>query len=267
MASGGRAMNATRWVLLAVVAAVIAGGVVLWKQSNPSLDKTAETPAASASAPDLHYPVPEPSSAAPAEQPLPELDGSDTAVRGALEQALGQAAVEAFLVPTEFARRFVALIDSLDRHPVPLKFRPTRHVEGVPHTTPQGEYFILHPEDQKRYDLWVAALEAVDARKAADLYLHYYPLLQKAYEDLGYPGAYFNDRAVKIIDHLLATPEVQGPIELVRPKVLYLFADPALEQRSWGQKALIRMGTQNATRVKSKLRELRDLIAINEQKR
>ena len=70
-----------------------------------------------------------------------------------------------------------------------------------------------------------------------------------------------------IIDHLLATPEVEGPIELVRPKVLYLFADPALEQRSWGQKALIRMGTQNATKVKSKLRDLREVIAVNEQKR
>jgi hypothetical protein len=260
-------MNATRWVLLAVVAAVIAGGAVLWKQSRP--DQSVPTSADGTPAPvsDSHYPVPEPSSDAPAAPPPAELDGSDAAVRSALEQALGQAAVDAFLVPNEFARRFVALIDSLDRHPVPLQFRPTRHVEGVPHTTPQGEYFILHPEDQKRYDGWVAALDAVDARKAADLYLQYYPLLQKGYEDLGYPGAYFNDRVVKIIDHLLATPEIEGPIELVRPKVLYLFADPALEQRSWGQKALIRMGTQNASKVKDKLRELRELIAVNEEKR
>jgi hypothetical protein len=43
--------------------------------------------------------------------------------------------------------------------------------------------------------------------------------------------------------------------------VLYEFADPALESRSAGQKALIRMGPANARRIKAKLREIRALIA------
>jgi hypothetical protein len=46
------------------------------------------------------------------------------------------------------------------------------------------------------------------------------------------PG--FNDRLIEIMDHLLAAPEIEGPIELVQPKVLYRFADPELEKRSWG---------------------------------
>ncbi|HKC44456.1 MAG TPA: DUF3014 domain-containing protein, partial [Burkholderiales bacterium] len=71
---------------------------------------------------------------------------------------------------------------------------------------------------------------------------------------------YFNDRLVEVIDHLLATPTVTGPIKLARPWVLYEYADPALESRSAGQKALIRMGPENAARLKAKLREIRQRV-------
>ena len=60
-----------------------------------------------------------------------------------------------------------------------------------------------------------------------------------------------------MIDHLLATPDVPAPVTLSQPKVLYEFADPALEQRSAGQKILMRMGPVNEARVKAKLREIR----------
>jgi len=75
--------------------------------------------------------------------------------------------------------------------------------------------------------------------------------------ELGYPNGYFNDRLIAVIDHLIATPEVAEPIRLKVPHVLYVFADPRLEERSCGQKALIRMGPENAARLKVKLRSLR----------
>ena len=68
-----------------------------------------------------------------------------------------------------------------------------------------------------------------------------------------------------MIDHLLATPEVAGPIRLTQPGVFYQFADPTLEERSAGQKLLIRMGPQNATTIKDKLRELRKAVASQER--
>jgi hypothetical protein len=82
-------------------------------------------------------------------------------------------------------------------------------------------------------------------------------LFQQAYEELGYPGAYFNDRLVHAIDHLLATPEIAGDLALKQPRVLYEFADPQLEMLSAGQKAMLRIGPDNARRVKAKLRALR----------
>jgi hypothetical protein len=65
---------------------------------------------------------------------------------------------------------------------------------------------------------------------------------------------------VTVIDMLLATPQITGPIQLVRPNVMYVFADPKLEALPAGQKVLIRMGADNAAAVKAKLMELRATI-------
>jgi hypothetical protein len=43
--------------------------------------------------------------------------------------------------------------------------------------------------------------------------------------------------------------------------VFYQFADPSLEERSAGQKLMIRLGPENAAIVKQKLRALRQEVA------
>jgi hypothetical protein len=65
----------------------------------------------------------------------------------------------------------------------------------------------------------------------------------------------------------LATPQPAEPIALVRPNVMYIFADPALESRPAGQKLLIRMGPDNAAVIKTKLTELRAAITAAPPKR
>jgi hypothetical protein len=60
---------------------------------------------------------------------------------------------------------------------------------------------------------------------------------------------------------LLETPELQGPVVLVRPNVLYLYADPELESRSSGQKLLMRMGPRHTASIKQSLRALRAAVA------
>jgi hypothetical protein len=119
----------------------------------------------------------------------------------------------------------------------------------------------------QRYLPFVRLVDGLDARQAVALYLRVYPLLQQAYEDLGYPGKYFNDRVVEVIDSLLATPTPAGAIAVKRftadggsSSGLYVFVDPALEASPAGQKILLRMGPDNAARVTAKLRELRTLL-------
>ncbi len=106
----------------------------------------------------------------------------------------------------------------------------------------------------------VDLIVSADSAEIAALYHRSYPLFQSAYVDLGYPDAYFDDRLVEVIDHLLETPEVSGPIELVRPHVLYEYRDADLETLSSGQKLMLRIGEEHAGSIKMKLRELRILL-------
>jgi hypothetical protein len=111
-------------------------------------------------------------------------------------------------------------------------------------------------------------------RQAFALYRRLYPSLQQAYEDIGYPKRYFNDRLVEVIDLLLATPAVDGPLKVhlptingplqpERPWVLYEFDDPALQSLAAGQKVLLRMGPVNERRMKTKLAEIRRLLTAS----
>ena len=118
----------------------------------------------------------------------------------------------------------------------------------------------------------------MDTARAVALYQRLYPLFQRAYEGLGYPGKYFNDRLVAVIDLLLDTPEpsgalkvelpaIHGPLKPTHPWVLYRFSDPALEGLSSGQKILLRVGRENEKRLKSKLAGIRKLIAVDKTSR
>jgi hypothetical protein len=125
----------------------------------------------------------------------------------------------------------------------------------------EDDRILLSEANYGRYDRIVSALDATSADRLASVYFRYYPLFQQAYVELGYPSGYFNDRLVEVIDHLLATPDVEGAIELRQPSVYYTFADPDLEALSAGQKLLLRVGPEHRATIKKKLREFRAQIA------
>lgn len=211
--------------------------------------------------PKQHYPVPAPKPEAKPPPLLPALAHSDSSFVSALKGIFGDQPIDTYLVPKQVIRRIVVTVDSLDRDgSVPLRLRPVQATPGLPIIEGTGNDLTLSPDNSARYRLIVEALQHMDAKAIAALYFRYYPLFQKAYEELGYPGRYFNDRLIQVIDHLLAAPDIKGPIKLVRPKVLYQFADPELEALSSGQKLLIRVGPKNESIIKSKLRELRTAI-------
>lgn len=209
--------------------------------------------------PAIAHPMPEPEAGGPA---LPELENSDGEAMRELRLLFGAEPVETFLVPREIIRRIVLAVDSLDREPLPMWLRPVRRMPGAFAVAGEGESLQIDAGNAARYQVLVKMIDGVDMQKLAGAYRHYYPLFQDAYDRLGNPRArYFNDRLIDVIDHLLATPVVAEPIALVRPKVLYLFADPELERRSSGQKAMLRMGRENAARLQARLREFRSAIA------
>jgi hypothetical protein len=211
--------------------------------------------------PSAANPLPTASQAGGAAAPLPALNDSDSTLLEALTQLTSPTAVKDYLQPENVVRRLVVTIDNLPRQKVAVEKRPTTSVAGAFAANGDELHSTLDSRNYDRYKPMVAVIRDMDMHTLASSYIHFYPLFQQSYQDLGYPNGYFNDRLVQVIDVMLATPQPSGPIELVRPNVMYTFADPALESRPAGQKLLIRMGPENAAIVKAKLTELRAIIA------
>lgn len=252
--------DATRWLVLVV----LVGGIVTafyyyyWRpnaQQQPP--PFVEAPPSQAEIqPVIRHPI-QPAQPAGEASALPPLDESDEATRDALAGLLSQDWVQEFFQLEDIVRRLVVTIDNLPRRQVPLKYMPVKPTGPRFLALGEEESLFLNPDNYRRYTSYVRLAEAVETKKLVTGYVHFYPLFQQAYEDLGYPSGYFNDRLVEAIDNLLAAPDIKGPVKLVRPKVMYQFADPDLEARSAGQKILIRMGSENAGRLKAKLHEIR----------
>ena len=207
---------------------------------------------------------------------LPSLADSNAAVTKALTDLLSAKSVASFLRIDDFVRRFVATVDNLPRAQAPSRMWPTQPAPQRFEVTGAGAgtdgVQTIDAVNAGRYTAFVAFADSVDSAKAVAVYARMYPLFQQAYEELGYPGKYFNDRLVAVIDHLLQAPEPQGPLQVKltevkgtvpssRPWTRYEFADPQLEALSSGQKLLVRMGPENELQMKAKLRALRGQVA------
>ncbi len=264
---------------IALIAAVAAGaywwqvrGLMGWSvpEETPAVQAKAEAaptpPPPPSPQPEIRHPLPVPA-AEPAAKPLPTLEMSDTMARHSLVDLMGRKAFAEIMLPVHLVRRIVATVDNLPRETAPQRMMPLKAVPGAFATRGSGDEAVLDAANFRRYAPYVRVLESVDARALVSTYVRAYPLFQKAYRELGYPAGNFNDRLVEAIDDMLAAPEIEAPVALIRPKVLYEFADPDLETRSAGQKVLIRMGAGNAARVKAKLREIRrELTAAGERR-
>jgi len=120
----------------------------------------------------------------------------------------------------------------------------------------------ISPDNSERYTPYMRFAEEIDPKKLVNLYVHLYPLFQKTYEEVGYPDQYFNDRLMVTLDNLLAAPEVTEPVQLVQPKFFYQFADQNLEDRSIGQKIMMRIGNQHAATIKNQFRKIKNELQL-----
>jgi len=279
-----------RWLIPLVVLGIVVAVALLWPPAEPpprpvppqAQAPAAPVPPAPATEPEVRHPVeaarPEPADSPAQPMTLPPLAESDRTVQEALLGLVGKNAVLDFFNVSDYVRRFVATVDNLPRKKAAVRLWPVNPTAGRFIAERKAERTYLAAENFQRYAPFVRLVTAVDTGKVVALYVRFYPLLQEAYEALGHPGKHFNDRLVEVIDHLLAAPEPGDAVEVVLPKydpsikverpwIMYEFADPALEARSAGQKILVRVGSENAARLKGKLREVRRQVTSGAMKR
>lgn len=236
-------------IIGAVVVVAIGGGLWWWQSNTPAEAPTVETvaPATKPTAVDeAEVPV------TPVQPPvLPPLDASDGFVREQAGSLSGQLAE--WLTQDDLVRRFAVVVDNATNGDYP------RRQLGF--LAPPEKFTVLQkdnrifvdPEGYRRFDHFVDVVVSVDAQRAAILLQNLAPLLVVAMKELGQADPEPLVAMHKGIDQVLATPVVDGDIELVQPKVFYQYADSKLESLKPLQKQLLRMGPQNLQRLKAYL--------------
>lgn len=259
-------MNKSTAAIALLVPVLLAGGGYLYWQHRtdppgrevvPALPAPAavpEPPAIVAEVP-AHYPIETPAVDTPQSAAIDPEQRLLTAL-----QSLFGAAIDTVFETTDLARRIVVTVDNLPRDKVARRLMPLKPVPGAFAVSGSGDARGIDPANAMRYRPYVDLMYKVPTAALVDVYVRNYALFQQRYVELGYPEGYFNNRLVEVLDHLLASPEHAGPLRLSQPKVLYTFADPALEGLSEGQKIMLRMGPDNAARVKARLREIRTAV-------
>ncbi len=254
-------------ILLALLA--LAGGVYYWQsllKNELAAAPPAENPEKTTAADSVnHYPVssatsPDEKEGASAGSKTPTgIDDSDASLEQSLSDIFGIDRFANLINREDILRHFVVTTENAESPKLPAQFSPFKPVGGSFLATTEGKNHFLSSANYSRYAPYVELLSTTDLKRLVNLYSRFYTLIQAAYQDLGTKD-YFNDKLVQVIDHMLKTPEITQPVQLIAMSVNYKYSDPKLEALSASQKILIRMGPANARVVKGKLHELRDLV-------
>jgi len=192
---------------------------------------------------------------------LPRLNDSDSFVAEKISELSSGTSLLSYLVDEQLVRRAVVLVENISRGQYPqtaLPYKPI--VEEMQVSSDDGRLFTMEAASYTRFDAAVAAFVALDTEQTVGLYRLLSPLLQQAYAEIGFRDAEFEQALIKAIDAVLSAPEIEGPFQLVKPSVMYLYADTRLEELANMNKQLIRLGPENSARLKAKLREFKQAL-------
>ena len=205
-------------------------------------------------APPPARPLPTVSPPAPPPPPsLPALADSDPLARRAANEASVPGAWQG---DRHLLRRLALLLDGATRAELPARAIGGPRPLGAFRVVERDGRLYGDPANVDRYEPFLDALEAIEPAAMAAFVERLSPLLDEALAELGQVRP-VRGVALDAIDRVLDAPRESGPFELVRPNVLYQYADPSLEALPRLDKQLLRLSPRQRTRLDGALRELR----------
>jgi hypothetical protein len=190
-------------------------------------------------------------------EPLPALAESDALVRRELD---GLEWPPGWTPESGIARRAVAAIENAQRGEIyrrPLAFlRPETSFRIIE----QDGRIYADPANEARFDGFVEAVLALDPEALVRVFTRLEPLLDEGFGELGSPVG-SREALVAALDEVIASRLPPGPHELVRPRVLWQYADPAIEGASDLDKQLLRLGVENRERLQSAAARLKQALS------
>ncbi len=227
-------------VISVVVLLVLAlGGYWFFGGEDPPAETVVEAP------PPAPAPTRPPAEPDPEPVELPGLDESDAIVRELVAALSSHPDVATWLVSDGMIRRFVVVVDNIANGANPSQHVPFMRPTTRFSTTGSQERLAIDPRSFRRYNGHAEIIDSLDRQGTADLYRTLEPLMDEAYRELGYPDRPFRQSLVRAVSHLLATPIIDRPPEVVEYAPFYRYRDGALEELSAVQKQFLAMGPDN----------------------
>lgn len=199
--------------------------------------------------------------------PLPLLDESDSWVQEKLPTLTWRKELLKLIVNDDMIRRFVVFTDNFAQgqlayeHSPLVKPKNTFNANEVKATAESPSSLQWDETSTRRFSLYVDLLRSIDTDTLIQWYTESKPLIDQAYDELGYPDANFTetlqDAIIRILD--MEIPKVE--LELTRPSVMYKFADDELESLDDSDKLLLRLGRENLLVIKSILLEINEKLS------
>ena len=187
---------------------------------------------------------------------LPSLNDSDGFVLEGLRALQNGAALISVLNDGQFIRSIVVFVDNISRGDFPQTSLPYKRIgEEMSVRNIDANLFVMEANAHERFNQLIDTFVAVDTDQAMILYRTLQPLFQQAYAEIGSRNVNFDDTLRSAINAVLRSSNVEGPYQLVKPSVMFLYADANIENMEEMQKQLIRIGPGNTEKLKAKLRQ------------
>lgn len=199
--------------------------------------------------------------------PLPSLDDSDSWLKVKLPELTWRKELLKLVIDEDMIRRFVVFTDNFAQGTLAYEHSP--FILPTVKFTPDDETVSFQnnqnvwgwdEKSSKRFNLYVDLLRSIDSASLVEWYFEVKPLIDEAYQELGYDDD-FTVVLQESITHVLDMELPKEQIKLIQPSVMYKYQDQSLEELSDSDKLLLRLGKENLLIIKSILLEINEKIA------
>jgi hypothetical protein len=196
---------------------------------------------------------------------LPTLDESDSWFSTKLPELTWRKELLKLVVTEDMIRRFVVFTDNFNQG--------TLAYEHTPLITPNVKFTAIESQSDgvvkwqwdedsaRRFSLYVDLLRSMDSDMLIEWYVELKPLIDQAYEELGYPDDDFTEVLHNAITKVLDMEVPKDQPELKRPSVMYKYEDESLESLDDAEKLLLRLGKENLLVIKSVMLEINEKLS------
>jgi hypothetical protein len=196
---------------------------------------------------------------------LPTLDESDEWIQEKLPSFTWRKELLKLVINQDMIRRFVVFTDNFSQGNLAYEhsplIKPSTKFSANEIKSGASSDWQWDESATRRFTLYVDLLRSFDSETLVQWYFEMKPLIDQAYEELGYPDDDFTDVLHDAITKVLDMEIPTESLDLVRPSVMFRYKDANVESLDDSDKLLLRLGKENLLVIKSVLLEINERLA------